>query len=413
MTTDTPSNPALDLPLAFHPLSFVPEGPDVLVGRPASDSYAVLPSDGAELLNRMTGGMSPADAAAWYEATYGQTLDIHDFIVTLADLGFLRQDGQDPVPAAAPVGLQRLAAVVFSVPAFVLYAAVLLGYLASVLADPQLAPNPKHIFVTDSLALVELLVVFGQLPWLALHEAAHVLAGRRVGLPSRLGFGTRLYFVVFETRMPSLLSVPRRQRYLAFVAGMLLDVVAISGLGLLAYATHLAGGRWNTLGAVALAMAFPICTRFAYQFLLFLETDVYYVVATALGCYDLHAATKAIVANRIWRVLRRPDRIQSLDAWTDQDRRVARSYAPFFAAGVAVIITVGVFAIIPVLTEIARLARVALAQGSSSPRFWDAVVFISLNLAQFSFLAYLSCRTRLQVRSKARTTTPSLRGELS
>jgi hypothetical protein len=413
MTADTSSNTSLDLPLTFHPLSFVPEGPDVLVGRLGSDSYAVLPADGAELLNRMTTGTAPTDAAAWYEATYGQTLDIDDFMASIADLGFLCHEGQPAVPAAAPVGLQRLAAAVFSVPAFVLYAAIFVGYLASVLADPQVAPNPKHIFVTDSLALVEILVVFGQLPWLCLHEAAHVLAGRRVGLPSRLGFGTRLYFVVFETRMPSLLSVPRRQRYLAFVAGMLLDVVAISGLGLLAYATHLAGGAWNTVGAVALAMAFPICTRLAYQFLLFLETDVYYVVATALGCYDLHAATKAIVANRIWRVLRRPDRIQSLDVWTDQDRRVARAYAPFFTAGVAVIITVGVFAIIPVLTEIARLGRVALAQGTSSPRFWDAVVFISLNLAQFTFLAYLSVRKRLQLRTKTRVTTPSLRGELT
>ena len=151
------------------------------------------------------------------------------------------------------------------------------------------------MFFTDSTVAVELLIVFGQLPWLFLHESFHVLAGRRLGLSSRLGLGTRLYFVVFETRMPSLLSVERRRRHLPFLAGMLADVLIVASLGVLASAT---GG---IVRGLALAMAFPVCTRFAYQFLLFLQTDVYFALATALGCYDLHAATKARIANRYWR----------------------------------------------------------------------------------------------------------------
>jgi hypothetical protein len=400
MTVDTSFTS--EQPLAFHTLTFVPEGDDVLVGRPGTDVYAVLPPDGAEVLRRMTRGATPASVVGWYEASYGQRLDIDDFMASMAELGFLREAGEEPAAPAAPVHLQRLARALFSPLAYLVYAFVVGAYVVVALRHPDVAPQPEHVFFTESTVLVELLIVFGQIPWLGLHEAAHVLAGRWLGLPSRLGFGTRLYFVVFETRMSSLLSVPRRRRYLAFVAGMLLDVLAISGLGLLAYALRDSTGAWHVAGAVALAMAFPICTRLAYQFLLFLQTDVYYVVATALGCHDLHAATRALVANRIWRVLRRPARVHALDGWTERDLRVARRYAPFFAVGVGVILAVGLLALLPVMTGMARLTGAGIAEGVSSARFWDAALFISITLAQVGFFAYLSLRDR------ARPITPSL-----
>jgi hypothetical protein len=402
MTVDT--SLTSEQPLAFHTLTFVPEGEDVLVGKAGTDAYAVLPPDGAEVLQRMTRGATPTSVAAWYEASYGQRLDIDDFMASMAELGFLREVGDEPAAPIAPVRLQRFARAVFAPVAYLVYAFVVGAYVVVALRHPDVAPQPEHVFFTDSIVLVELLIVFGQLPWLGLHEGAHVLAGRALGLPSQLGFGTRLYFVVFETRMSSLLSVPRRRRYLAFVAGMLLDVLAISGLGLLAYALRDSTGAWHVVGAVALAMAFPICTRLAYQFLLFLQTDVYYVVATALGCYDLHAATRALVANRIWRILRRPGRVHALDGWTQRDLRVARWYAPFFASGVGVILAVGVLALLPVTTGVVRMAGEGIAEGVSSARFWDAALFISITVAQVSFFAYLTLRNRVG----ARSITPSL-----
>jgi hypothetical protein len=402
MTVDT--SLTSEQPLAFHTLTFVPEGEDVLVGKPGTDVYAVLPPDGAEVLKRMTRGATPASVVAWYEASYGQRLDIDDFMASMEQLGFLRQAGEAAAPPAAPVRLQGLARVLFSPLAFVVYALVAGAYVAVAFRHPDLAPHPEHVFFTGSIVLVELLIVFGQLPWLGLHEAAHVLAGRRLGLPSELGFGTRLYFVVFETRMSSLLSVPRRRRYLAFVAGMLVDVLAVSVLGLLAYALRDATGTWHAVGAVALAMAFPICTRLAYQFLLFLQTDVYYIVATALGCYDLHAATRTLVVNRIWRILRRPGRVHALDGWTERDLRVARWYAPFFAAGVGVILAVGALALLPVMRGVVRMTAEGLAAGVSSARFWDAALFLAITVAQIAFFAYLALRNRV----RTRPITPSL-----
>ena len=374
-------------PLSLHPLTRLPEGDGVLVGRADGESYAVLPRDGAALLERLIEGAPPPEAAAWYRDTYGETIDIDDFVSTLAELGFVRERDQ-AAAAAEAVGLQRLARAFLSRPAFVVYAAIVATWAWTLARRPELAPSPHHVFFTDSTVAVELLIVFGQLPWLFLHESFHVLAGRRLGLSSRLGLGTRLYFVVFETRMPSLLSVERRRRHLPFLAGMLADVLIVASLGVLAYAT---GG---IVRALALAMAFPVCTRFAYQFLLFLQTDVYFALATALGCYDLHAATKARIANRYWRARRRPGRVGAMERWTERDRRVASWYEPFFAAGIVVLLGVWVFALLPVAEQLLRLIADALGGGTGDPRFWDAALFVTLNVSQVALLFHLSRRER-------------------
>ncbi|MFD9634490.1 hypothetical protein [Streptomyces violascens] len=392
----------LDSPVSFHRLSFVPDGEGVLVGRPDTDAFAVLPPDGAAALRRMTEGRTPAQAAAWYAEQYGEQLDMADFLDTLRELGFLRGEGdvQEAAPDA-PVRFQRLAQVLFSRPALCCYAVLVAAWLAVIATTPDLAPHPGQVFYTDSLLLVQLVVVFGQLPFVGLHEAFHVLAGRRLGLPSELGMGTRLYIVVFETRMNGLLTVERRKRYLPFLAGMLVDLVVVSALGLVAFALRTAAGAEPVTGRLLLAMAFPILIRCGYQLFLFLETDVYYVFATALGCHDLHAATRALVLNRLRRTLGRPARID-LSQWTGRDLAVARWYAPFFTVGVAVLLAMAPLVFVPLFVQTVRLLADGISSAGSGLPFWDSLVFAALNIVQIAFWAWLTVRVHLRRRRTSR-----------
>src|SRR2546423_3417397 len=116
----------------LHHLTFVDEGDEVLVGRPDTEAYAVLPADGAQLLRRLRDHTVP-EAVAWYEQAYQETPDIESFLADLRDLGFIREAGTDggpggdagfddaasltPDPAPPPVPLRRLAQALFSVPA--------------------------------------------------------------------------------------------------------------------------------------------------------------------------------------------------------------------------------------------------------------------------------------------------------
>jgi hypothetical protein len=387
-----------DAPIQFHRLSFVPEHEDeVLVGRPDSESFAVFDTEDAALLKQLVEGMPPDEAADWYQTTFGQAVDMPDLLLTLTDLGFIRGEGESRTDTRA-VRLQRLGRITFSKPALGALIVVTACWLYVICTHPYIAPHPSQVFFTNSILLVQLAVVFLQVPWIALHEGAHVLAGRRLGLPSRLGVGTRLYFVVFETRMNGLLTVPRRKRYTPILAGIAVDIFVISALGLIAFLLTGPGASEPLAARILLAMAFPILIRLGYQFLLFLQTDIYFVVTTALGCHDLHTASRTLVWNRIWRSLRHPERLADEDQWTERDLRMARWYAPSFAVGAVVLIVVGIVVAIPIMGRVLHLLVQGIRLGPGNIRFWDGVLFAAINLAQFVFLAVMAMRRRTRAR---------------
>ena len=91
----------------------------------------------------------------------------------------------------------------------------------------NLVPRYQHLFFTrSSLTILTLGIVLGQVPWMLLHESFHALAGRRLGLNSKLSIGRRFYYLVFVTSLDGLVAVPRRKRYLPMLAGMVLRLAA-------------------------------------------------------------------------------------------------------------------------------------------------------------------------------------------
>ena len=127
------------------------------------------------------------------------------------------------------------------------------------------------MFFSNSLLLVQATLFLSQIPLLFLHEGFHVLAGQRLGLRSKLNVSNRYGYLVFETQSNGLLSVPRRKRYLPFLAGMLLDVVMVSLFALIAEATRHPDGWLSMLAKASLAIAFSVILRIAWQFQLYLQ----------------------------------------------------------------------------------------------------------------------------------------------
>src|SRR6201999_3517219 len=66
-----------------------------------------------------------------------------------------------------------------------------------------------------------------------LHEFGHLVATRAVGVNSRMGISHRLWYLVAETDLTGLWSVPRNQRYLPMLAGMIIDITVLSLIVLL------------------------------------------------------------------------------------------------------------------------------------------------------------------------------------
>ncbi|MBY8881338.1 hypothetical protein [Actinacidiphila acidipaludis] len=426
----------------LHRLTMVPEDDGVMVGRPDTASYALFPEEGAEALRMLDAGVPLDEVAAWYERTCGETLDVDDFLEILEDLGFLTENGEPP-PPPAPVRWQRLGRWTFSGPAWFCYAVLLLAAGVEWVRDASLRPSYHDVFFTSHLALIPITLTVVQIPCILIHEGFHALSGRRLGLPSTLTISRRLYYLVAETRLDSLFSVPRRRRYLPFVAGMLADAVLIAGLDLLAVALR-GHGVPGWVPALLLAVAFTCVMRLVWQFMFYLETDLYYVLTNALRCSDLQNATRAHLRRRFRQVVRRgsakagatvPDGTASAvadpsvdgaggaggaggadgadlageaaggenpgadggsdDQWSDRDRAMARWYAPLLVAGYGFSLGSLVWAGIPTTVHFWSLVSDRF-RGSGTPTgaLLDAVSFVGLTGLQIGLLLYVTVRDR-------------------
>jgi hypothetical protein len=245
-------------------------------------------------------------------------------------------------------------------------------------------------------------VFFGQFPLLLLHEGFHALAGRRLGLRSRLGLGRRLYYLVFETALDGLVTVPRRQRYLPMLAGMLADLLAFSALTVTADVTRLPDGRLSTAGGICLALAFGTVLRFCWQFYFYLQTDIYHVICVVLGCVDLQATARGMLRNRVNRLRRRPDRCIDESRWHPRDVRVARWYSWLLPAGYAFSLGVLAFAAAPAAYRFLSGVFGRFGDpGAGRGELTDTAVFLALNLAQGAVIAALVIRDRRRRRVAA------------
>ncbi len=402
--------------LRFHPLTFLDDGDDVVVGRRDVDSYVALPPEGAQLLRRLTDGASPAEAATWFLVTYGEPVDIDDFVATLAEAGFLSDSTEDGVPSpdlapTAPLRWQRLAGAMFSWPAWLVYGGIVLAAVAACLDSPSLIPRHTDVFFTSSLVVIEVVLMLASLPLTLLHELFHVLAGRRLGLRSRVGLGNRFYFLVFETVMDGLVSVPRRQRYLPMLAGLLADTVVLAGLICLAWLLRgpAAGLPAAQVSAnLAMALAFTTLPRMAWQGYFFLRTDGYYLVATVTGCQNLQEAGWWRL--RSWLARLSGGRFATPEVGEERfgaaDLRVSRWYAPLLLLGYALALLTLVLIVVPLAWTFLSLAggRAFGGAAASTAQFVDAAVILAVTAGQLLLAGWLALRGRRSRRSGATPT---------
>jgi hypothetical protein len=390
----------LDRAVAMPALVYLDEGDQVTIGRPDIDSYAVFPPDGAELVRRLAEGMTPRAAAAWFAESFGAEVDIEELLADLAELDLLVAADVPAPPPAAAVGYQRLGAVLLSRPAAVLYALIVLAAVVAAVRQGDLRPTYHHLFFTEYFAVIELTLFLGQFPLMLVHEGAHVLAGRRLGLRTRVTVGFRFYYLVLETAMDGLVSVPARKRVLPMLAGMGADLVVISVLTLIAAALREPGGGLPLIGRLALALAFTTLLRVVWQFYFFLRTDLYYLLSLVLGCVDLHGTAMGLLRNRMARLRHRPDRVVDESRWHPADVRAGRWYAWLVVAGYGLSVVLLVVAVLPTAYRFLSGVFGHLTGSAGAAGVTDALVFLGLNLLQLGVVVFLAVRARMRRRDR-------------
>jgi hypothetical protein len=202
-----------------------------------------------------------------------------------------------------------------------------------VLLDPQLMPRPRDLYFPDHRTLcATVLALFGYAT-IFVHEFGHLVAARSLGINSRIGISHRLWYLVAETDLTGLWSVPRRQRYLPMLAGVLIDLASASLLIMLLWAhAH----QMLTLPVLVLrlvrALGITYLLRVAWQFFFYIRTDFYFVIANFLNCRNLLKDTEVFLRNQLARVLGFIRRVDQ-SAIPAAELRIIRIYSVIWVAG--------------------------------------------------------------------------------
>jgi hypothetical protein len=331
----------------------------------------------------MLSGSTVAQAAAVAAQHSGQDVDVVEFATVLLESGLVKAINGvpvEPAPGLAPAsswleGVRpQTAGPFFSGPAWVGYGLLLAACAAVFLAEPGYWPSYEDIFFYPNPALCLVAVAVTGMVLSGCHEASHWMAGRAAGVAARFRVSRRLYFLVFETDLSQLWSLPRARRFSPFLAGMAFDTVMLAvSLGL-----RVAAGRGlvsvpplllRFLGAVVFLEVIAL----AWQFLIFLRTDLYAVFVTAAGCRNLYRINALYLKSRL-RILR-PAEATELDNAHPRDLQVARWFALLYLVGIAGAAWFFVNFFLPATVMLAGWLFLSLtATPVGTADFWQALV---------------------------------------
>jgi hypothetical protein len=298
--------------VAVSPFTRHSEGGEVVIGRPEAAIFLALPPDSLDILDQLAEGKTVGEVQALYRETHGEELDLDDFLRSLEQEGFVSplQDTSQPSRAAAPrirfhfTGIpESLARRIFSKPLLAFYGSTIFLAVAILVSHPTLLPDWRALFFTQDITIAFISLTLLGFVSVFLHEMAHLVAARALGIPSRLGIGNRLWILVAETDMTGLWDVAPSRRYLPFLAGPLMDAFCASLLVLTCFAQH---SGWFSLppfvAALLKAQLLGYLMSLLWQCYFFVRTDFYYVVANFFGCKNLMDDTATFVTNQVSRL---------------------------------------------------------------------------------------------------------------
>ncbi|MDX6708509.1 MAG: putative peptide zinc metalloprotease protein [Solirubrobacteraceae bacterium] len=378
-----------DARVAVRPIARQREGDSVTIGDLERQVFLTIPAEAMEILAALEAGKTVGESARLYEQAHGVTPDIDGLLDALADEGFVAPWGD--AAGAAPPDIAPAPTLAWITPAIArrMFGRPLLGACAIAIAiaaaliasDPGLVPSPSVLVFHHDLALLGGAMFAITSLGIAVHELGHLLAARASGVPARIGFGNRLWILVAETDMTGMWLAPRRKRYLAFLAGPIIDVAS---------AAALAGVLWGqrrgwialspTLEQLTGAVFFSYLVRLLWQCFVFIRTDFYYVLATALNCKSLLADTEDLLRNR-WARLRGSVPAVDQSAIPAREMRAVRAYAWIWLGGRAVAFASLILITVPVLVGYASGLGGALTGRDSTYDTADLVVLAGVGLA--------------------------------
>ena len=387
--------------VSVYPFTRQTEGEEVVIGIPANDIFLVLPHDAVELLDYLAAGMTIGEAKSIYQIKYGEIPDLEDFLSGLQRRGLVTVIGErlndldrhrieqatskiNQKSHAARYHFanfpQSLAQKIFSSPVLVIYGFIIGLAIVLAIAVPEIIPSWRAYFFQQNATLMILALMAIDFVTLFIHEMAHLIAARSLGVFCRLGISHRMWTVVAQTDMTGIWNVPRQKRYLPFLAGSLIDLVSAAILVIILFACHQGLLTIHPIGLQLLqAWLLNYLMGLLWQGYFFMRTDFYYVFANFFGCKNLLQDTEVFARNQIGRIFPRIRRIDQSHI-PAQERRVIHLYTVLWLLGRTVAIAILILINLPLMWHYCGSLFTTLSAGYSIHpyAFIDALFLLTL-----------------------------------
>lgn len=380
-----------DTQVTVRPFTRQVDGEEVIIGVVETGVFLAVPPEAVELLEHFSQGQNVGQVADFYQQRYGEVLDIDDFLELLETKGIVESltEGGPGTEKTKPIQQQSsrvryhfanfsqsLAQHIFSRPVLAVSFLLIGLALAAMIGNHSLAPRASDFYFPDHRAFSWILLTAISYAGIFVHEMGHLVATRALGVNSRMGISNRLWYLVAETDLTGLWALPKRKRYLPFLAGVLID--AVSG-ALLVLALFGLDHQWFTLPVFTVrmlrALVLSYWLRILWQSFLFVRTDFYFVIVSLLNCKNLLKDTEDFVRNLARRIA--PSlRFVDQSAIPTAERRVIRLYSVLWVGGRIMAFVVLFSITVPVaISYIRSLNGVFRAGYSANPyNFIDCVV---------------------------------------
>jgi len=363
-----------DTRVELHALALLIEDDEYVVGRVATDEFVALPKIGGRVIECLQAEQSATlqEIQAQLAVEYDADVDLIAFVRDLLDLDFVKTiDGypmssskeiRPSLPWVQPHHVRWL----FSRPAQGSYSALLVLALITLVTHNGLIPRYQDFFWSTATSIV----IFGNtaivLTNLMVHEFAHLVAARSLGVTAHISLGTRLQYLVIQTNVTGLWALPRRQRYRVYLAGIVWDtlVIAIAFL-LLAYIPLPLLAR-----SLLHSLIFLNFLGILWQFHLYMRTDLYFVALNFFHCHNLFEDAVAYLRYSIKQFWLRSvcrgapvDSVNPLDLLEAHERYKVMVYAGLVTIGSSVALVVFFLYELPLLLELFAQAGVSVSRG--------------------------------------------------
>jgi putative peptide zinc metalloprotease protein len=348
-----------------------------------------LEKPGFEAIEGLARGESIEEVQLALQGRYPEEeIEMTPFIQQLIEMGIVVSiDGQSLYAKQEEAKLKRgflwipvsLGRVFFHPITLCVYAGLLLFNLYQFMIAPRRFPSYVDLFPYEFLSANLITWLLLSLALLLIHEVGHVLALRSFDLPAGWGISNRLFFIVMETEMREIWRLPARSRNIPYLGGMCMDQVVL--FVLLQVGNGLDASNTLMLGGVKIAI-FQIVMMTIFQFMLFMKTDMYYVLENITGCHNLMENMKA------WLKAKISGNLDALALFRGELRMI-KVYSVIYVIGMCGM--GGIFAAY-FAPQMVYMISSSIGQLSNSQSSWQAIdssMILLLVLAQVILLLYI------------------------